>query len=206
MKRLDNRADFSTDEAFANFRGLILGNQISANFYRSASSTNNKYGRAKTVQEIMQRNQINTVIDFSNLQCRCQSDRFGYAVAKSLRKLQSKQLPCIIQCDAGKKRTGFVCIILEALSGTSYDNIIQDYLESYRNNNGLDTSSDPATTQKIIQQNINPHIEHIVNLTSTEFAAADLNVTVLQTAATKYLLHYGMTLTEIANLQKLLLK
>lgn len=200
MKRLDDRADFSTDEAFANFRALILNNKISANFYRSASSTNDKYGRAKTVQKIMQKNQISTVIDFSNLQCKCQSDQFGYAVAESLRKLQTKQLPCIIQCDAGKKRTGFVCIILEALSGTSYDNIVQDYLESYRNNNGLDTDRDPVTTQRIIRQNINPRIEYIANCTE-EICAINL-----QSAVAEYLLRYNMTFTEIASLQELLLK
>lgn len=200
MKHLDNRSDFQTDEKFANFRALILDNKRSTNFYRSASSINDKYGRAKIVQKVMQKYNINTVIDFSHLQCRCQSEEFGSSLVSSLRKLQAEKGPYVIQCDAGKKRTGFVCIILEALSGTSYDNIVNDYLESYKNNNGLDTIYDLELTTRIIQQNINPRIQYIANYNG------EISTINLKDAANKYLSHYGMISTEIANLQKLLLK
>ena len=67
--------------------------------------------------------------------------------------------PYIIQCDAGKKRTGFVCLILEMLSGTSYINIVNDYLESYKNNNGF--LANPEIAKDIEVQKIQKLIYYI---------------------------------------------
>lgn len=116
MNHLDNREDFRTDEEFANFRNLILANHKSMIFFRSAGTVNNKYGRASTVQQLMQKNSIHLIVNFSNVECRCISDEFGFILVQKLRAILREDPPYIIQCDAGKKRTGFVCLILEMLS------------------------------------------------------------------------------------------
>lgn len=198
MKHLDSRSDFSTDEEFANFRALILNNKKSTIFYRSASAISNRYGRAETVQKIIRDNHINTIIDLSSLHCECKSVQFGETVVMLLREALAKPTPYIVQCDAGKKRTGFLCIILEALSSTSYENIIEDYLKSYVNNNGLDLAGSPKAVKKIIQQKIDSHIDYIKSFSQNP------ELVNLKQAAVNYLLHFGMTQTEIANLQQVL--
>ena len=41
--------------------------------------------------------------------------------------------PVYIHCTAGKDRTGFVCMALEALAGASYQQIGDDYIITYDN-------------------------------------------------------------------------
>ena len=161
MKYLDNREDFRTDEEFANFRNLILANHKSMTFFRSASAVKNKYGRASTVQQLMQKNLIHLIVDFSNVEYRCMSDEFGFILVQKLRAILRENPPGIIQCDTGKKRTGFVCLILEMLSGTNYTDIVNDYLESYKNNNGLNFLANPEIAKDIEVQKIQKLIYHI---------------------------------------------
>lgn len=161
MKYLDNREDFRTDEEFANFRNLILANHKSMTFFRSASAVKNKYGRASTVQQLMQKNSIHLIVDFSNVEYRCMSDEFGFILVQKLRAILRENPPYIIQCDAGKKRTGFVCLVLEMLSGTNYANIVNDYLESYKNNNGLNFLANPEIAKDIEVQKIQKLIHYI---------------------------------------------
>ena len=198
MKHLDSRSDFRTDEEFANFRALIVNNKESTNFFRSASSTSNRYGRAETVKKVMQKNGIKTVIDLSDLQCECRSEQFGYSIVLLLNEAMKKPGPYIVQCESGKKRTGFLCIILEALSGTAYENIFKDYLESYKNNNGLDPVGSPEAVKRIIQQKIDSQIEYIMRYDN------NTGLVNIKQAAISYLLHFGMTAAEIANLQNAL--
>lgn len=200
MKHLDSRECFSSDEAFANFRALILGDFRSNFFFRSASSINDRYGRAKTVSKIMEERKIKTVIDFSNVNCRCKSDDFGFILAMRIRKILDSPGPYIIQCDAGKKRTGFVCVVLEAFSGTSYNNIVEDYLESYKNNNGIDYVSDSVLVENTVLQRIDSIVRYI--------AGSDLRVSEidLKNLAENYLLRNGLSQEELMSLQNVLLK
>ena len=198
MKHLDSRSDFQTDEEFANFRALIVNNKSSTNFFRSASSTSNRYGRVETVKKVMQKNGIKTVIDLSDLQCECRSEQFGYSIVLLLNEAMKKPGPYIVQCESGKKRTGFLCIILEALSGTSYENIFKDYFESYKNNNGLDPVGSPEAVKRIIQQKIDSRIEYIMQYDNST------GLVNIRQAAISYLLHFGRTSAEIANLQNAL--
>lgn len=89
------------------------------------------------------------------------SDEFGFILVQKLRAILRKDPPYIIQYDAGKKRTGFVCLILEMLSGTDYTNIVNDYLESYKNNNGLDFLTNPEIAKEIEVQKIQKLIYYI---------------------------------------------
>ena len=195
MKHLDNREDFRTDEEFANFRNLILSNHKSMAFFRSASAVKNKYGRASTVQQLMQKNSINLIVDFSNVEHRCMCDEFGFILAQKLRSILGEDPPYIIQCDAGKKRTGFVCLILEMLSGTNYADIVNDYLESYKNNNGLNLLANPEIVKDIEVQRIQKLIYYIND-------NQDFKKTNLVEIAYSFLRRYGMSQREIQILQQ----
>ncbi len=196
MKHLDKREDFSSDEKFANFRSLILNNKKSKAFFRSASATRNIYGRIETVNKIMQNRSIKTIIDLAPTEYRCFSDEFGCELVNQFHKILTKEGPYIIQCDAGKKRTGFASIVLEMLSGTDYRFIVQDYIESYVNNNGINVADDHDIVEKIRKQKINRIIQFIGE---TEKDVSEIDFI---NSAESYLLKYGFSKYEIAELYK----
>lgn len=195
MNHLDNREDFRTDEEFANFRNLILANHKSMTFFRSVSAVKNKYGRTSTAQQLIQKNSIHLIVDFSNVEYRCMSDEFGFILVQKLRAILREDPPYIIQCDAGKKRTGFVCLILEMLSGTNYTDIVNDYLESYKNNNGLNFLANPEIAKDIEVQKIQKLIYHISG-------NQDFEKTNLEKIAYSFLQRYDMSQREIQILQQ----
>lgn len=123
------------------------------------------------------------------------SDEFGFILVQKLRAILRKDPPYIIQCNAGKKRTGFVCLVLEMLSGTNYANIVNDYLESYKNNNGLNFLANPEIAKDIEVQKIQKLI-HYIN------GDQDFEKTNLKKTAYIFLQRYGMSQREIQILQQ----
>ena len=175
MKHRDKREDFSSDEKFANFRSLVLENKESEVFFRSASATRNVYGRMEVVKTIIRDKSIKTIIDLTAIECNCLSNEFGQKLADQFRKILTEDGPYIIQCDAGKKRTGFASVVLEMLSGTNYEFIVQDYIESYVNNNGINVTNDCDTVERI-KERIDKIIRFIdgteKNISEMDFASS----------------------------------
>lgn len=201
MKHLDYREYFETDEQFANFRPLILADKKSTTIFRSASALRDKYGRAETVRKIMLERGLHSILDLTQLRCACNSDEFAYGFVSLIKqRLIERKPPCIIQCDAGKKRTGFACIVLESLSGSHYQSVVAGYLESYENNNGLDLDSDPELSQRLIETQIEPKIRFIAGYDD------DIGCYDLQRNANNYLLKYGLSRQEVGALQDVLSK
>ena len=148
----DQRDDCSSDVAFANFRPMILGNRESSTFFRSATILNSPTGRSSYVAQCATENGIAALFDLSgkienydDLRVfSCNPGKNGDSLfyhkvfADCLRRFIERPLiPVLFCCEAGKYRTGFVSILLEGLSGTDADNIEQDFMQSYTNNNGV---------------------------------------------------------------------
>ena len=66
--------------------------------------------------------------DFEN---KFEKDIFNYRLRKGFQLLTAHEGPYLIQCNAGRDRTGFVAAIIELLCGANIDEIICDYLLSY---------------------------------------------------------------------------
>lgn len=143
----------------------------------------------------MQKNLIHLIVDFLNVECRCMSNEFGFILVQKLQAILREDPPYIIQCDAGKKRTGFVCLILEMLSGTNYTDIVNDYLESYKNNNGLNFLANPEIAKDIEVQKIQKLIQYING-------NQDFEKTNLEKISYSFLQKYGMSQREIQILQQ----
>ena len=60
-------------------------------------------------------------------------DAYKQKVAQGLRAALDSEGPIYIHCMEGKDRTGFVCMLLEALAGASYDEMMRDYMTTYEN-------------------------------------------------------------------------
>lgn len=64
----DERSDYDSDEAFANFRALTGGNLKPSVFFRSASPCDDQHRRASVVDKLVQKNDIQFVIDLADSQ------------------------------------------------------------------------------------------------------------------------------------------
>ena len=71
------------------------------------------------------------------------ADDFRQKLAGGLKSMLSCEGPVFIHCLEGKDRTGFVCFLLEALAGASYDEMLQDYMMTYENYFGITKQDSP---------------------------------------------------------------
>ena len=78
------------------------------------------------------------------------SEEFRTRLASGLTELAQCDGPFLVHCVEGKDRTGYVMMLLEALAGASYDEIIDDYMLTYDNyyQINLDTYEDMYFTIK----------------------------------------------------------
>ena len=148
----DRREDCLSDAAFANFRPMMLENRESSTFFRSATIVNSPTGRSSYVAQCAAENDIAALFDltgkidsFQDMRVfSCNPGKNGDSLfyhkifAECLRRyIERPLIPVLFCCEAGKYRTGFVSMMLEALSGTDAYNIEQDFMQSYVNNNGV---------------------------------------------------------------------
>lgn len=66
LTRTNNRADYSSDEVFANFRSITLGDIAKGVLYRSSSPVNNEIGRASYSDKLIKAAKINTVVNLAD--------------------------------------------------------------------------------------------------------------------------------------------
>lgn len=66
LSRTDNREDYSSDAAFANFREIMGGKIGKGALFRSSSPINNEIGRAKYADALVKENGIRTVMNLAD--------------------------------------------------------------------------------------------------------------------------------------------
>ena len=100
---------------------------------------------------------------------------FQKGLTEGLSVMAQKEGPYLVHCLEGKDRTGFVCMILEALCGASYQEIVDDYMLSYDNYYGISKETDPEKYDTIKSKNIDVMIEAVVSDESVDISGADLS-------------------------------
>ena len=103
--------------------------------------------------------------------------------------------PYLVHCTEGKDRTGFVCLLLEALCGASYGEIVEDYMITYDNYYGITKAADPERYTVIVEHVLNPMVQIIAG-EGEDITAADL-----KTGAETFLANAGMTEAQVKALQ-----
>lgn len=68
LEYTNDRADYASDEVFANFRPIVMGDIAEGRLYRSASPINNEYGRAATADQLISAAGVKTVVNLANTQ------------------------------------------------------------------------------------------------------------------------------------------
>ena len=71
-----------------------------------------------------------------------ESPDFAAGIARGLTFLSEQEPPYLVHCAEGKDRAGFASMVLEALMGTSADEIYADYMISYQNYYGIEPGTD----------------------------------------------------------------
>ncbi len=129
-------------------------------------------------------------------------DKYKQSVVKGLRKLLEVGGPAYIHCLEGKDRTGFVCMLIEALAGASYEEMCDDYMTTYANYYNITLDGTPDKYNAIVTVYFDAFMEYL----SGETDAAKLHDLDYTDYAKQYLIDGGMTEAEIDELLSVIKK
>ena len=125
------------------------------------------------------------------------SEDFQHKLAAGLSVMTEHEGPYLVHCTEGKDRTGFVCMLLEALCGASYDEIVDDYMITYDNYYGITKEADAERYDTIVTYVLLPMVQVLSG--DSDPASADLAA-----GAEQYLLDGGMAQSQITDLRSAL--
>ena len=228
MEYTDERTDYADDVQFGNFREMRGGKLAEGLFYRAATPCNPEHNRAAAVSALCGQAGIRCFLDLADnadalsqfaqnedipywreiyaaggvlplkLAYDYRSGDYAKTVCGGLMAMMEKEGPYLIHCKEGKDRTGFVCLLLEALAGASIEEIIADYMVTYDNYYGFDRESDPVRYNAVVEISV---MDMITFLQS----CADENAqNALADGVEKYCAMGGLTDGDIARLKAFL--
>lgn len=120
---------------------------------------------------------------------------FQQKLANGLIAMSEHEGPYLVHCTEGKDRTGFVCILLEALCGASYEEIAADYMITYDNYYGITQATDPDRYFAIVENVLNPMVQVVAG------DGADIKTADLKAGAEAFLRNVGMEQAQISALE-----
>lgn len=113
------------------------------------------------------------------------SDGFKEKLVGGLTKMAEAEGPYLVHCTEGKDRTGFVCLLLEALCGATYEEIVEDYMITYDNYYQINENNQRERYDVTIEAVLDPMIKIMAG---TE----DITSCDLAKGAEEFLLDAGM--------------
>lgn len=165
------RYDWQTDENFSNTRMITIGEIKPYRIYRGGSPFDPEYKRCKIVSDYIDQNNIQTIfnladdmekiasydnlsktalkliennqVKFEKMGVDYSSEETHLKIGDIFEQIANNDGPYLIHCSIGQDRTGFLCSVIEAFCGASYDEIVDDYMKSYENLYGFNESSNP---------------------------------------------------------------
>ena len=127
------------------------------------------------------------------------SEGFAQKLARGLTAMAENDGSYYVHCVEGKDRTGYFCMVVEALAGATYQEIIDDYMLTYDNYYGINKQTDPQKYNIIKEKNIDVFLEWIVSF--GEDKSADITTADLEACVKAYMRAIGMTDEQIATLK-----
>ncbi len=115
------------------------------------------------------------------------ADDFRQKIALGFTKMSEMEGPYLVHCTEGKDRTGFICMLLEALCGASYQEIVDDYMLTYDNYYEITEEKDKARYDVILEKNLIAMMYTVARTKDVDLKTADLAA-----LAKNYLLKTGM--------------
>ena len=220
----DDPTKYKNEEEFANFREVKGGMLKPGLIYRGASPIDNTRNRAATVDKLLEENGIKYNIDladkeenlgnkkyvihdyFKDLQddnkvlflgmgAAYKNDDFSNKVKTMFVKILANDGPYYIHCLEGKDRTGYICMVIEALLGASYDELIEDYFITYHNYYGIEKGTSKYDMIKGM------HIDEMIRFVFDFAPKTVLLGANFKSKANDYLLAIGLTQAQIDAVQ-----
>ena len=225
----DRIEEYPDRNTYINARSICMGNIPEGRLFRSASPSDDTRGRMEDAADFAKENGIRTILNLSQEEddlkkaqdvlpewtkerldngdiiahkynADYQGEKFMKQLGRDLAEMTTQEGPYLIHCREGKDRTGFVCVVLEALCDARFTEIKEDYLMTFRNYYGMDPEDEIMTA--LYQSMLLPMMQFLAGEEDEmTIATADL-----KQAATGYLTDCGMTEQEIRNLYTALTK
>ncbi|MBR1582085.1 MAG: tyrosine-protein phosphatase [Bacilli bacterium] len=222
----DKREEYTSDEEFANFREVNVGNIKPKTLYRGASPIDNSRKRAAIVDSLLEKNNIQYNVDladkleniyvqekyvigdymkdlisnnksiFLGMAAAYKADDFSMKMKKMFLSMLNNDGPFYVHCLEGKDRTGYVCMVIEALCGATYNELIDDYFVTYKNYYGIEKGS---TKYEVIKE---LHIDEMIRYVFSFDKETNLLGAGYYSKARAYLENIGLTNTQIDLLQE----
>ena len=89
------------------------------------------------------------------------SAEFASKVAGGFREMTAMEGPYLVHCTEGKDRTGFVCMLIEALAGAGYMEMADDYMVTYDNYYEITPAKDPDKYDVILEKNFDTMLQSL---------------------------------------------
>lgn len=218
----DDISTYQSKEEFANFREIKVGQIKPGLLYRGASPIDNRRNRASTVDNLLKENKISYNINladknaegtnfkvgsyFQSLMDNNKAVFLGMAAAYKAEDFANKMKilfesilandgPYYIHCLEGKDRTGYVCMVLEALCGATYEELVEDYFITYHNYYGIEEGTAKYETIRAL------HIDEMIRYVFSFEKGALLGSVNFNSRANSYLLSIGLTQNQIDAIQ-----
>ncbi|MBQ8052255.1 MAG: tyrosine-protein phosphatase [Lachnospiraceae bacterium] len=220
--RSNKRSDYAdlSDEEFANFRAVTTTGMGCGALFRSSSPINPALGRNDEADTALLDSMVRTVMNMADsetvmrryadysltsyagcdiialdMSMDLSSEDFRQKLARGFSFLTSHEGPYLIHCNEGKDRTGYAAAILECLMGADAEEVIEDYMLTYRNFYGIEPGSEQY--EEIADKNIAANLEKTFRISSIRDKDADL-----QGCAEAYLKEIGLSGEEISALKE----
>ncbi len=220
-KRLSNdRNDYAylTDKEFANFREIQTTGIGRGKLYRSSSPIKAWGNRNVIADNAAREAGVKTFINLADseksmkamngfnetyysrqryiglkLNTKFMSKDFQKGLARGVRFMARNEPPYLIHCDLGKDRAGLFSAVIECLMGARDDEIVADFLVSFRNYFGIEPGSDDYDF--VVKNEARKFIANMLGVN-------DISKVNLKDAAERYLLRIGVSERDIKLLRE----
>ena len=212
-------SDFNDDEVFANFRQVAVGNIKQGRLFRSSSPIDDNISRSSYVGSLALDNNVKTMLNvtdskqdydelvstldgpskqlvdnavtiLASISNDYQKDKTIETLIEGFRELSNSDGPYLIYCSEGTSRVGYTMAIIEGLCGASYQEIVDDFMMSYKNLYKVDKQSELIKYDYIKQINIDAMLSFITgngDLENVDYVAC----------TRKFLIDHGMSEDEL---------
>ena len=123
------------------------------------------------------------------------SEDFASKMKTMFEAILNNDGPYYIHCLEGKDRTGYVCMVIEALLGATYEELIDDYFITYHNYYGIEKGSNKYEVIKSL------HIDEMIRYVFGFDETTNLLTANYHTPVNSYLLSIGLTQDQIDTIQ-----
>ena len=170
LERTCVRGDYSSDEVYANFRPIVLGNIAPGVLYRTSSPINPALNRNTYADDLLRRAGVRTVVNLADSRAVMEghagyagsyyatldvipldmstfmySEESKAALKAGLEFMLEHEGPYAFHCTEGKDRSGYFAMLLEALMGATAEEITADYMLSFENYYHVEKGSEAWT-------------------------------------------------------------